>query len=202
MQGLLRVHDMPGQPSATLSLEITRTRHIHVVLQPHPRILQLLPQLRKQNLHLLGRPSAELGQGAQRDGLQAFQELDEVEHANLLELLVLGPGAGGNGKQPVRDVGKAGVLDPALELRAGLRVEAGAGDARDELVAPPVERRAGSEVAAVRVEAHLEVLELHPSARLGVPAGMSARAAPSWGVEKRTGRPAASDAASFSGTPP
>lgn len=70
----------------------------------------------------------------------------------------------------MRNIREPRILNPPLQLRAGLRIQSGAGDALDELVAPPVERRAWLELAALCVEAHLEVLAFDPAAWLGVSA--------------------------------
>lgn len=68
------------------------------MLQPHPGILQLQPQLRQLDLHLLRRPPPQLRHRAHRNRLQTLQELHKIKSANLLQPLILRPRAGRDGQ--------------------------------------------------------------------------------------------------------
>lgn len=84
------------------------------MLDPQLRIPQIIPQVRKQDNHLVLGISPQRSQDTHRNVLHAVEELYEVERANLLQLLVLRPRPRRDGVELMFHLGEAGVAHPAL----------------------------------------------------------------------------------------
>ena len=127
-------------------------------------ILQLLAHLARQDEYFLLLPPEHVAEQAQGEALEPLQHLRDVEHADLLELRVLGPGPDGEAEPLVHDLGEAGVPDPLLQGDARAGVAADLARRREEGVDPFLGVVLFGQGAVFRVVLQVEVLELGPAA--------------------------------------
>lgn len=129
----------------------------------NPPISQIRLRLGAQNRHLLGRPAQPPGGDGHQKPLDPRRHVGAVPHADLLELLVFGPGVA----RPIRLLflhrGKAGTLEHALNRGDVDELVAGLGEAVVEQLAGLRKGRV-LRVGAVVGDGHPRLLHLDPAA--------------------------------------
>ena len=92
--------------------------HVEIVLQEHPRVLQLLPEVRTEHLDFIRGPSPSILVYTRSQAFEVIQQLNKIEGPDFLELLILGPSADREGEGARFHIRESSFADPAFDLRS------------------------------------------------------------------------------------